>query len=235
VLLNQKIIVAIMLIVVSPLAWSQGSYRFGNDERAGNWETALQLAYLSSESVSGSGGSGIDISDDWGIGIVFGYNFTNHLSAGFEMNYLTPRYDATFVPDDGMGNPGTPQTINHKLTIFNGQFKGTYNILKGPITPFVDVSLGWTYVDSNVTDGPPVTGCWWDPWWGYVCRNFYSTYNDTGFSYGGAVGMRWDMVQWQATRNMFLRGSYGILKTDFGGGSGDPSLDMGRIEFGWLF
>ena len=195
------------------------------DERAREWNLSLNTLFLASESYSGSNGSSLDIKDDWGIGFMVGYDFTNHFALGFEMNFLKPRYNLTIVPDEA--NP-TPFTVSQKLTIFNGLLTGTYNILKGPVTPFIDLSAGWTHLDSNVVDQPPVTGCWWDPWWGYICQNFWSTYTDTSFSYGGGLGVRWDI-----NRNIFLRASYDLLRLDAGSGSSDPTLDMGRIEIGW--
>ena len=142
----------------SAVAVSQGAFR---DERAGEWNLSLQAVYLGSKRSSGSNGSSINVQDDWGLGFMVGYNFTNHLALGFEMNFLEPRYDYTFVPDEP--NP-KPQTINEKLTMFNGLLTGTYNVLEGPVTPFIDLSLGLTNLDSNVTDGPPPTGCRWASW-----------------------------------------------------------------------
>ena len=203
----------------APFALTQAAFL---DDRASEWNLSLDAIYLNSESSSGRNGSSIDISDDWGFGFKVGYNFTNHLALGFEMNFLEPSYELTLVPDDP--NP-TPLTINEKLTIFNGMLTGTYNILKGPVTPFVDLTAGWTHVDSNVTDRPPVTGCWWDPWWGYICQSYWSTYSDTSFSYGGGLGVRWDI-----SSAIFMRASYNMLRID---GGSDPTLDMGRIEIGW--
>jgi hypothetical protein len=85
-----------------------------------------------------------------------------------------------------------------------------------------------TSLDSNIADGLPTTGCWWDYWWGYVCRSYWSTYSDTSFSYGGGLGIRWDI-----NGALFMRASYNLLKIDTGGNSNDPTLDMGRIEIGW--
>ena len=93
----------------------------------------------------------------------------------------------------------------------------------------VDFGIGWTNIDSNVTDGPPVTGCWWDPWWGYICAPFYSTYNDTNFSWNVGAGLRFDF-----SRTMFVRGGYEMTTID-GNSSADPTFDAFRIELGWKF
>ena len=219
----QKIIITIAMIAMSPLAWSQGSFRYGPDERAGEWNIALEAVYQGSESSSSGNGAGLNLRDDWGFGFMLNYNFTNHLALGFDMTFLEPRYDATYVPDDGTG----PQTLSHKASIFHGQLKGTYNLLEGPLTPYVDVALGWSSVDSNVADGPPVTGCWWDPWWGYICRSYYSTYDDSNWTYGGGLGIRWDI-----NRDVFMRTSYNVLQMDVSGPSDAGNSNLVRIEIG---
>lgn len=220
-----------MMISVTPLAWSQGVFGSGSYQRAGAWDLSLEFLYLDSESVSGGGepgqqSSSLAIQDDWGFGFGFGYNYTNNWALSFDMSFLKPRYNATLVPEDP-ADP--PQTISHKMDMFNGQVKGTYNLFDGPITPFVDLSAGFTHVDSNVANQPPITGCWWDPWWGYICRTFTSTYNDTSFSYGGGVGVRWDVGQ-----DLFLRASYSVMKIDFSSSS-DPTFGMGHLVIGWRY
>jgi opacity protein-like surface antigen len=217
-------------ILVAVLAWAiwpvvasaQGSFGYGKTaERAQNWDFALQLLYQGSETSSGPNGSSADIDEELGLGFLFNYNFTNRLALGFDFNWVNPRYSAVLVPEDGSAS----RTINHKLDMFTGQFKGVFNLLEGPITPYAELSGGWTYIDSNVANAPPINGCWWDPWWGYVCSSFYSTYDDSSFSYGGGLGVRWDFGQ-----NYFMRASYNILKLDVG--AGDPTFNSGRLEFG---
>jgi len=228
----QKLAVFLLVAIISSPAWAQGAFRYGADERMGEWNMSLQALYLDSVSISGANGSGAELSDDWGFGFMLAYNFNNHLALGFEMSFLDPSYSLTYVPDDD-GDPntpptGNPETISHKASVFNGLFKGTYNILSGPVTPFIDAQAGWRYIDSNVSSSPPVTGCWWDPWWGYVCQQYWNTYDDTSFIYGAGLGLRWDI-----NRDMFLRGSWSWMKGD--AGSTDPTLEMGRIEIGWRY
>jgi opacity protein-like surface antigen len=224
----QKITVFLLVAIISSPAWAQGAFRFGADERMGEWNFSLQAVYLDSASVSGENGAGTELNDDWGFGFMLAYNFNNHLALGFEMSFLDPSYVATIIPEEPDGTPGTPQKISHNASVFNGLFKGTYNVLSGPVTPFVDVQAGWRYLDSNVSSSPPVTGCWWDPWWGYVCRQSWNTYDDTSFIYGAGLGLRWDI-----NRDMFLRGSWSWNKGD--AGASDPTLEMGRLEIGWRY
>ncbi len=196
-------------------------------DRGNNWEATIQLIGTASDSSDGENGSSVDFDSatGWAFGIT--YNFNEHLSLGFDGSFVKPKYTAVIVPDD---DDEDPFSIDHKATIFNGAVNGTYNIMKGNFTPYVQLGLGWTNVDSNVADGPPSTGCWWDPWWGYVCANFYSTYNDTSFSWNAGLGLRYEFQN-----RMFLKGSVNRIFLDSNQDSADPKLDMWKIELGWMF
>ena len=87
------------------------------------------------------------------------------------MAWARPDYNAVLVPDDG--SPDID--IRHTANIWTGQLNGTFVFTDKAVSPFVEAGLGWTNFDSNVASEPPITGCWWDPWWGYICSNFYST------------------------------------------------------------
>jgi opacity protein-like surface antigen len=221
----KKVVVAIMLISLSPAAWSQAY------DRAQNWDISVGVLYMGSESIGGGGppgqqSSSLEIDDDWGLAFNFGYNFTNHWALSFDLSFLTPRYTATLVPEDPAASP---ESFSQNMDMFSGLVRGTYNFLSGPVTPFVDLSAGFTYLDSNVADRPPTTGCWWDPWWGYICSTYVSTYTDTRFNYGGGLGVRWDI-----NSEVFFRATYSVMKLDIGNSS-DPLFDIGRLEIGWMF
>ena len=193
-------------------------------QRAGKWETTFGLYLTSSESADGLNSSSLDIDNGYGAGFSAGYNFTQHLALRFDGAWSRADYDAVLdTENDGLVN------ISHELSAFNGQFNGVWNIRDGAFTPYLQAGIGWTYLDSNVTDGPPSTGCWWDPFWGYICSNFYSTYSETSFSWNVGAGLRYEFG-----RGMFARG--GWEQTHIDGGSGaDPSFDAFRFELGWLF
>ena len=101
---------------------------------------------------------------------------------------------------------------------------------EGPLVPYVDFGYGWTNVDSNVVEGDPIVGCWWDPWWGYVCQDFYRTFSSTETSWGGAVGLRYDLPM-----EGFLKLSWNRWELDSGGNSSDLTLESFRLEYGWTF
>lgn len=192
-------------------------------DRAGRWEASAQIIGSSSESSGGEMGSGLDVDSDIGFAFGFAYNFNEHFAMGMDFSFLNPDYEATIETEDG-----DTITIDHEMDVFNGNLYGTWNFMEGPFTPYVQAGMGWTYIDSNVADGLPSTGCWWDPWWGYVCANFYDTYDDTSFSYGAGAGLRYEFGN-----GMFVKGSYNVMELDGGGDGADPSFDLWRLELGW--
>lgn len=194
-----------------------------DDKRANKWDFSFNILSTESDTLSGQNGSGLDIKSETGWGFGIAYNLNAHLALGFDFSYVEPSYTATVIyPDEP-----EPTQISTKMTISTGQFKGIWNFVDGPLTPYADLGLGWTYLDSNVASSPPVTGCWWDPFWGYVCRTFADTYSDTSFSFGGGLGVRWEV-----TPRFFLRGSYNLLRVDVSGASDDINLNSWRIDIG---
>jgi len=105
----------------------------------------------------------------------------------------------------------------------------SYYFLEGPLTPFVLGGIGWTWVDSNVPSGLPETGCWWDPWYGYICTSYQDTYAKDYFSYSLGLGGRWDV-----TPGFFLRGSVVWQWMDLGK-AGTTDFPGGRLDIGFIF
>jgi len=211
---------ATVLALTTATADAQSS---GN--RANTWDVALQAVGNGSIDVDGEMGSSLSVDSEIGWGFGATYNFTNRLALGFDANTIRPRYEATFIEESTM----TPFTINAEARFWNFQARGTFNLIDGPLTPFIEGGIGWSHVDSNVADGPPITGCWWDPWWGYICQTFFSTYSDTRFSYSGAIGGRWDI-----NRDYGVKATYGKLWIDASSGE-TRDLDLWRAEFYWRF
>ncbi len=216
----RKIMIGILVLMSPALAFAQGN-------RAGAWEWSFAAIWQDSASSGAEGGSNLKLDGELGLGINFGYNFTNKLYLGADLEWLSPDFKATLVED--APNPET-QTIRHTMSQFNGRIKGTLTFLESPLSPFVEVGIGWSYFDSNVADGPPITGCWWHPYWGYICENFYNTFSSTEFSYGGALGLRYIL-----RGGMTVKLSVNQYWIDVGNAGGDPELNAARLEFGWSF
>lgn len=191
-------------------------------DRDGTWDFGVQLIALNSQSANGENRSSIDVDSSVGFGFGTTYNFNPHFSVGFDAIYAQADYEAVVNVENG-----GLRRFNHELDMFNGQINATWNLLDGPFTPFIRGGVGWTYIDSNIASDRPQTGCWWDPWWGYVCADFYDTFDDTSFSYGAAVGVRYDF-----RGGMYVKGSYDYteLNTD---SDADTQFDGFRFELGW--
>ncbi len=217
---TRYLLIAVLLVSGSATAQMQR-------ERAETWDVGLYVMNSGSLSLSGEENSGLNIDSEYGWGFWGNYNFTNRFALGFDFNWVRPDYDATFVPEN---DPTSPVTISHQLSIFSIQGKGTFHFVEGPISPYIEGGFGWTNVDSNVAEGPPTTGCWWDPWWGYICRPFFSTYSESLTSYSLAGGLRWDVNETYG-----LRASYGVLELDTSSRTENASFDMWRVDFSWRF
>ena len=217
-----RAIAAVILFFTIPgIAFAQGN-------RARSWEWSFAALYQESKSMGSDAGSSLDVDDALGFGINFGYNFTNNLTLGVDLDFIKPDYRLTLVDD--MVNPADTTVVNHNFSQFNGRIKGTYSILDGPFRPFVEAGIGWTYFDSNIADGPPITGCWWHPWWGYICSNYYTTFTETTFTYGAGIGFRYHF-----RGGTFLKASYNVWELDGVGNISDPTITGARLEFGWGF
>ena len=209
-----------MLLIALPTISSAQS------SRAGAWETSFSVIFQESADFDGQGGSSLDVNSDTGFGFTFALNINPKLSVGMDLEYLQPRYSATLVDDTGVGDD---IVIDHKFTQWNTRFKGTWNMIDGPFTPYIEAGFGWSYFDTNVTNGPPQTGCYWTPW-GYFCDSYYNTYNDYVFSYGAGVGLRYEF-----RGGAFLKGSYNYWDLDGISATNGAALTSGKLEIGFMF
>jgi opacity protein-like surface antigen len=194
-------------------------------DRAGTWDAGFVVMDSSSDSVSGAQGSGLSVEGDLGWGFTTNYNITNRLALGGDFTWLSPDYQAKQVID----GTNAVVTVDAELDVVTLHFKGTFYLTEGAVAPYIEAGGGWTAVDSNIADGPPTTGCWWDPWWGYVCTSFYDTYSETRTSWTYGVGLRWDV-----SRDFVVRGSYGVLAVDTARAE-DFESEVLRVDFGWRF
>ncbi len=223
----KRMLLVILGVFVSASALADKVYYPSAYKRGGNWETTLQFRWQGSESLDGPYSTGVDIDDGWGFGFGVAYNFDAHWNLGVEFSGVNADYKATYLSDA----PGaSPQSISHELDQFSFLTNLTYHFLEGNFTPYVQANLGWSNIDSNIVSGYNYGGCWWDPWWGYVCGGYYDTYDDSGLAWGAGVGLRWDYLS-----NAFARLGVNQQWTDVGNGSDDPSFVVTRLELGWKF
>src|SRR5262245_40972815 len=59
-----------------------------NSDRTETWEFTIPIRYISGPSVDFGHGSSIDIHDDLAWGFGFGYNFSEKMNLGFEIDWM---------------------------------------------------------------------------------------------------------------------------------------------------
>ena len=199
----------------------------GDSLRSQRWEVLLAPQYTLSRNLGFDGGTTAKINDTWGFGLQVGYNFNEHWNLAGIFSWSNPDYQAVVQPAAGNSSParsisGTLQTNTFALGV-------TYNILAGPLTPYVDTNVGGTYVNTDIAAGPPVAGCYWDPWFGYICGTAQPTKSDTFLSYGIGGGLRWDI------NNYFLvRGGVRQQWIDLSN-TGTPGFWSFKLDLGLKF
>ena len=132
----------------------------------------------------GIGSASIDLENAFTLGAGVAYNFNDHLTARLELSFANSDYEAVWHNPSGAGD----RRMSGEASLFSGLVGLQYNILKGPITPFVGAGLGVSYLDTDLPDGPP---SYWRDWWGYGWAS-YPTKDEFYFTYYVSVGLRWD-------------------------------------------
>jgi len=220
-----RLLPLVLLVSLPGIAAAQSA------DRTGTWEAGVKLTDTSHEFVTGEEGASLDVEGELAYGFFGGYHLNEHFALFGDFSFSDPDYFATFpVQSPITGRPtGTVLTVDAELDVWTTEFKAVFNLLDKSFTPFAEVGYGWTLVDSNIQDGPADTGCWWDPWWGYMCASFYDTYESTINSLTYAVGLRWDISD-----SSVVKATYGIREYDLDR-SDDLKQDVFSVDFAWKF
>ena len=166
-------------------AWSLAAHA----DRGTGWEFGGELIYQDSQDIDGDNGSSASIDSDIGIALTFGYRFNEKVELTFGLDWNNIDYTAELV---GATLPITVG-VDGELESFTPRVGVNFNFIDGPITPYVSGTIGYTFIDTNIPNGPPQTGCWWDPWYGQICGTWQNTRSLEEFVYGLGVGVRWDV------------------------------------------
>ncbi|HET9263797.1 MAG TPA: outer membrane beta-barrel protein [Vicinamibacterales bacterium] len=200
-------------------------------DREGTWESRLDIVYQNSSDWDFEGGTIADIDSDTSLLLGLGYHLSDQLELGGNITFGQTDYDADIATDlDGDEVSDGFISVSGEYESTTLMFDATWNFMTGDFSPFVAANAGWSWVDTNIATEPPQTGCWWDPWWGYVCTTFQNTKDLDGFSYGFDVGARYDVSD-----SFAIRGSYRMMWVDLENASGTPDLDGFRLGIGWRF
>jgi opacity protein-like surface antigen len=201
--------------------------------REGRWEFSIGPTVLLADTLSFGNGAALETDDDLGFAFAFGYHVSPRLLLSAEMSWNNVGYEASLPSvDDPPGEPARGFG-EFDLSTFSGT--ATLHLLPGRFTPFLSAGLGWTWVDTGITIGPPQLTCWWDPWYGHICRPFQATRTEESVSYSLGGGFRWEFGAGRGYYDWFARLGFERRWADFNRTDGTLTFDSIRLEFGATF
>ena len=206
-------------------AAARGELDLGMNE-ARPWETRLGVNYQTTARADFEGGTAAEFNSSTGFLVGIGHNLTKHFEIGANFSYDQRDYDANIAGDD----PGEVFPVTGSLDAMGVMFDLTYNFMPGRFTPFVTTGIGWNWVDTKIPTEPPQVGCWWNPWYGYICTGFQDTKTVDGFTYQLGAGLRYRLNE-----SISLSGSYRRSWLDFPKATSTPTFDGIQLILGWGF
>jgi opacity protein-like surface antigen len=209
----------LLALALAPAAFAQSQI-----DRSQKWEFIFDVNYQDSYGIDFEGGSSANTDSDFGFSMGAGYHFNNRLQVQFLIDWMTIDYDATIASGDIPPNPSFD--VRGEMETFTPRVNAVFNLMEGNFTPYISAGIGWSFVDTNIPEGPPQTGCWWDPWWGYICTTYQNTRETDEFAYQAGVGVRWDI-----NRGFAMRLGYEKQWIDVGTATSTPGFDALRLGF----
>ncbi len=171
-------------------AWSLAAHA----DRDVGWEFGGELIYQDSADFESDGEASASLDSDLGLALTFGYRINERLEVTFGLDWNNIDYTAEIVAQDVPLIPdGTVIGVDGELEAFTPRVGVNFNFMEGPITPYVSGMIGYSFIDTNIPDGPAETGCYWDPWYGQICGTWQDTRSLEEFTYGAGLGVRWDV------------------------------------------
>lgn len=195
--------------------------------RKGRWELILGPQYTLAKNLGFDGGTTAKVDDSLGFALQIGYNLNDHWNLAGQFSWSNPDYHAVVQP--AAGTPGGPLSRNGTFQTSTFALAVTYHFFAGPLTPYVDANVGGSYVNTDVASGPPVVGCYYDPWYGNFCSSTQPTKADTFLSYGVGGGLRWDVNSWLLLRAGVRQQWIDLSHT------GSPSFTAFKLDVGFKF
>jgi len=205
---------AVTLALPSP-AQAQGA------AREGSVEFILPLIYTTSQNLTAQGGSTASVNANLGFGFGLNYNLNNHFQVGGIFNWSSRSYSAELVDPTGAN---ATRKVSGTVEASTIGVNATYLFIPTGFTPYVTGGIGSTFIDTNIPNGIPQSGCWYDPWYGQICSTYVPTKTQTAVSYTAGAGVRFEM-----TRSVSVQGSYNRMWIDLSGGY--PTFDAWRLDF----
>jgi opacity protein-like surface antigen len=139
---------ALACVVLASASVADAQYR---EDR---WEFSLGTFYQLGTTIDGQEGTGLETGNEFGFSLGGGYNFTDRVATTFSFQWAGVGYDATALDEDL-----NPVDISGKYDSFTVSGNLVYYFSDGPLSPYVGAGIGWTWIDTNVPNGPPYTWC----------------------------------------------------------------------------
>jgi opacity protein-like surface antigen len=196
--------------------------------REAGWEAGFDVVYQDSAEFDFERGSKVEFDDDYGVSFTFGYRANPHLEFQFALDYADTDYSVLLVTADSNGVPTGTLTGSGEMESFTPRANVQWNLLDRPVTPFLMGGIGYAFIDTNIPNGRPQTGCWYDPWYGYLCQTVQPTKSVEEFTYQVGIGGRFDI-----SSSLSLRVAYERHWIDISTASGTPYVD--QIKLGISF
>ena len=190
------------------------------------WETRLGLGYQLGSDIDFDGGTTAEFKSSTGFLIGLGYELSDHFEVGANFTYDDRDYDARLAGDQ----PGEVFPVKGSIESMGVMLNLHYYFLTGRFTPFITTGVGWNFVDTNIPTEPPQVGCWWNPWYGYICQDFQETKNVDGFAYQLGAGLRY-----RVNPSISVSGGYQMSWLEFPKADGTPSFDGLQLILNWGF
>lgn len=191
-------------------------------DRGPGWEFQTDLIYQLGQDIDFNGGSSASLDDDFGLMLAVAYRFNERLELSGGIDWQDVDYDVNLVTDPGRANfkgHGSLESFTPRVAL-------NFNLVDGPLTPYVRAGIGWSFIDTNIPEGRPQNVCWWDPWWGYVCGTVQDSRSVDGFTYDLGVGLRWDIAPAYSLRLGYEKHWY-----DLDEATSTPDLDQFKLGF----
>jgi opacity protein-like surface antigen len=214
---NRILTVAAMALTIANVAAAE----IRVTDRTERWDLGIETRYTTSRDFSGKNNTALKLDDDLGWGFGFGYNINERVNLGFLMSWRSISYTATYFDATDAATP-----LNYGGWLDTGTFAlmGQYNILPKTFTPYVNGGIGWTLVDTNIV-ADYYAGCWYDPWWGYICDGYTSTYGTDAASFALGAGIRFE-----PSEAVFIQVGYEKNWLDLDSADG---FDIFRVDVGF--
>lgn len=192
-------------------------------QREAGWDFGADIVYQLSSDASFDGGSRLDFDDDLGLALAFGYRFTPRFELQFGIDWNNVNYRGVL---QSAQLPGVSANVHGDMESFTPHLDAVFNFMNGPLTPYIQGGIGWSFIDTNIPTGQVSIGCWWDPWWGQICTPYQATLSTDQLTYQAGLGLRWDFGE-EST----MRVSYEKTWFDFEHASSTPSWDQIKLGF----